>query len=88
MLLHTICHPGSIFPEDFISDNYFAEKEEKSPESDECIELETPYYRILVKMESPNSARVVRLISSRAEDYLNPNLQPGVLLNVPYDTNE
>ncbi|ACB85045.1 YlzJ-like family protein [Natranaerobius thermophilus] len=36
---------------------------------------------LIVEPQSPFQGKIVRLISSDSNDYLNPNLQPGNLIN-------
>ena len=47
----------------------------------EYLELNYPGGgKLLLEQISPTEGRLVRLISSRAEDYLRPELQPGTLI--------
>lgn len=52
--------------------------------SPEYIEFADEECRIVVELISPNSGKIVRLISADSGNYLDPALQPGVLLTFDY----
>lgn len=45
-------------------------------------ELITGEARLLVEATGPGQGRVVRLISPRAQDYLDPRYQPGAIISL------
>lgn len=49
--------------------------------SPEYLEIEYEDFRIIVEMLSPDTGKIVRVISPVADNYLNPALQPGVLMS-------
>ncbi len=47
----------------------------------EYLELDYGTGCIVVEPLPPHSGKIVRIISSRPQDYLNPRLQPGSLIS-------
>ncbi len=75
MLLYTV------YPQEMVLDGH----ESYSPE---YIELEYEGYKVVIELLSPTSGKIVRLISSFSQNYLDPDLQPGVLISFNYKSTQ
>lgn len=56
-------------------------------EAEKAILLQVPYERgmIEVQMTSALTGKILRLHTSKIDDYLNPNLQPGMEIQLKWD---
>ncbi|NLZ28392.1 MAG: hypothetical protein GX887_05445 [Firmicutes bacterium] len=52
-----------------------------APISPEYLELDYGTGCIIFEPLPPHSGRIVRIISSQPQDYLNPQLQPGAIIS-------
>ena len=73
MILYTIIPPEIIFDEP---------DSQKEEEQQSDVEIKRGGLSLMVQPLPGGQAKVTRIISTNAQDYLNPQLQPGTIMSI------